>query len=322
MKTSRFRETQIIAILKQGERVIKVKDLCREHGISDATSYNWKAKYGGAGSVRSQAPQGNRDRTREAETDVCRSRLRESSPEGFARKKALTPSDKRAVVKTMQKTHGISVARSCTAVGLARSAYYQGSVDWQVIDAFNPLVVAHPRWGVWNYIARLRALGQSWNHKRIYRVYRQLGLNHPRRTKRRLPTQPSIAVFVPEATSEVWLADFMSDALYHDTRFRTFNIIDDFNREVLAIAGDTSLRAERVIRVLDRLKVERELPHMIQVDNGPEFLSQPLHKWGKANRVLIYQIQPGCPTQNALIERFNRTYRNEVLNLYLFRSLE
>jgi putative transposase len=116
-------------------------------------------------------------------------------------------------------------------------------------------------------------------------------------------------VFVPAAPSEVLAADFMSDALYHGTRFRTFNIIDDFNREVLAIEGDTSLRAER------------ELPHMIRMDNGPEFLSQQLHEWGKANRVLIYHIQSGCPRQNALIKRFNPTYRNEVLNLYLFRSL-
>lgn len=211
-------------------------------------------------------------------------------------------------------------------MGLARATYYQDPVDWQVrdanvIEALNKLVEAHPRWGVWKYIKRLQALGHPWNHKRIHRIYRQLGLNHPRRTKRRLPTRPSIPVFVPKAPSEVWSADFMSDVLYHGTRFRTFNIIDDFNREVLAIEVDTSLRAERVIRVLDRLKAERELPHMIRVDNGPEFLSQQLHEWGKANRVLIYHIQPGRPTQNAFIERFNRTYRNEVLNLYLFRSL-
>ncbi len=120
----------------------------------------------------------------------------------------------------------------------------------------------------------------------------------------------------------MWSADFMSDALYHGSRFRTFNIIDDFNREALAIEIDTSLRAERVIRVLERLKAERELPHMIRVDNGPEFIAQNLLDWGKTNRVLIYHIQPGRPTQNAFIERFNRTYRNEVLNLYVFRSLE
>ena len=213
------------------------------------------------------------------------------------------------------------------ALKLARSAYYHAPRDWPthdraIIDALNQLVEAHPRWGVWKYIARLRVLGHPWNHKRIYRVYRQLKLNQPRRTKRRLPKRPSLPVFVPEGANEVWSADFMSDALYHGSRFRTFNIIDDFNREALAIEIDTSLRAERIIRVLERLKADRDLPHMIRVDNGPEFLAQVLQDWGKANRVLIYYIQPGRPTQNAFIERFNRTYRNEVLDLYLFRSLE
>lgn len=227
----------------------------------------------------------------------------------------------------MHEIHGLSIVRGCAAVTFTRSAYYQALQDWSIHDqdviaALNTLVEAHPRWGVWKYIDRLRALGHPWNHKRIYRIYRQLGLNHPRRTKRRLPTRPSLPVFVPEASNEVWSADFMSDALSHGTRFRTFNILDDYNREVLAIEIDTSLRAERVIRVLDRLKTDRALPHMIRVDNGPEFLAQSLLDWGKANRVLIYHIQPGRPTQNAFIERFNRTYRNEVLNLYLFRSLD
>ena len=96
----------------------------------------------------------------------------------------------------MHETHDISVMRSCAAVGLARSSYYHAPVDWQVRDAnviegLTELVEAHPRWGVWKYIARLRAVGHAWNHKRIYRIYRQLGLNHPRRTKRRLPKRPT-----------------------------------------------------------------------------------------------------------------------------------
>ncbi|GJL56964.1 MAG: transposase [Nitrospirales bacterium] len=222
----------------------------------------------------------------------------------------------------MHEAHGVSLIRGCTALKLARSAYYHPPHDWQtrdqaVIDALNELVGTHPRWGVWKYIARLRALGHAWNHKRIYRIYRQLGLNQPRRTKRRLPKRPSLPVFVPEGPNEVWSADFMSDALYHGSRFRTFNLIDDFSLEALAIEMDTSLRAERIVRVLERLNVERGLPHMIRVDNGPEFLAQALHDWGNANRVLIYHIQPRRPTQNAFIERFNRTYRNEVLALYL-----
>ncbi len=107
----------------------------------------------------------------------------------------------------MHEAHGISIVRGCTALKLARSAYYQVPQDGQahdqeVIDALHALVDAHPRWGVCKYIRRLRALGHGWNHKRIYRIYRQLGLNQPRRTKRRLPQRPSLPVFVPEGRTK------------------------------------------------------------------------------------------------------------------------
>ena len=113
----------------------------------------------------------------------------------------------------------------------------------------------------------------------------------------------------------------MSDALYRGPRFRTFNVIDDHHREALAIEIDTSLRAQRVLRVFERLKVERGLPDVLRVDNGPEFLSHEFKDWMKENGVLIQYIQPGKPNQNAFIERFNRSYRHEVLDLYLFRNL-
>ena len=101
---------------------------------------------------------------------------------------------------------------------ICSSAYYQTPRDWhaydtEVIEALNQLVGAHPRWGVWKSIARLRAMGPPWNHKRIDRVYRQLGLTHPRRTNRRLPKRPALSVFVPEGPNEVWSAAFLSDAL-------------------------------------------------------------------------------------------------------------
>ena len=221
----------------------------------------------------------------------------------------------------------MSVSRGCHCVGLSRGAYYKGPVDWgvrdaELIDALNGLVGAHPRWGFWKYFDRLRALGYGWNHKHVHRVYRALGLNQPRRTKRRLPERERIPLLVPQRANQVWSADFMSDALYQGPRFRTFNVIDDFNREGLGIEIDTSLRAARILRTLDRLKLERGLPEVLRVDNGPEFLSQILSDWAKDNGVLIQYIQPGKPNQNAFIERFNRTYRNEVLNLYLFRNLE
>jgi putative transposase len=160
-----------------------------------------------------------------------------------------------------------------------------------------------------------------WNHKRIYRVYCALGLNQPRRAKHRVPTRDPVPLVVPQQPFSVWSADFMSDTLYQGSRFRLFNVIDDCNREAMAIEVDTSLRSERLVRVFERLKQERGLPDMLRVDNGPEFLGQVFVDWCQANGILIAYIEPGKPNRNAFIERFNRSLRNEVLDLYLFRNL-
>jgi putative transposase len=113
----------------------------------------------------------------------------------------------------------------------------------------------------------------------------------------------------------------MSDALYARGRFRTFNVIDDFNRESVAIEIDTSITAKRLIRVFEVLKYARGLPDVLRVDNGPEFTSGEFTAWAENNGMVIRYIQPGQPNQNAYIERFNRTYREEVLDLYIFESL-
>lgn len=156
---------------------------------------------------------------------------------------------------------------------------------------------------------------------RIYRVYRALGLNQPRRTKRKLPERDPEPLVVPPGPNQAWSADFMSDALYGGPRFRTFSVIDDYNREAVAIEIDTSLRGQRLIRLFERIKAERSLPDMLRVDNGPELLGDAFTAWMRENGVFIDYIEPAKPNQNAYIERFNRTYRNEVLNLYLFRNL-
>ena len=113
----------------------------------------------------------------------------------------------------------------------------------------------------------------------------------------------------------------MHDSLASGRTFRTFNVIDDFNREALAIEIDTSLPAQRVVRVLDALAAWRGYPKRLRSDNGPEFISNKLDEWAEKNGVLLDFIQPGKPAQNAYIERFNRTYREEVLDLYLFDTL-
>lgn len=111
------------------------------------------------------------------------------------------------------------------------------------------------------------------------------------------------------------------DALACGRRFRTFNVVDDFNREALSIEIDLNLPALQVVRVLDRIAANRGYPVMLRMDNGPEFISLVLAEWAEIHAVKLEFIQPGKPMQNAFIERFNRTYRTEILDFYLFRTL-
>lgn len=194
--------------------------------------------------------------------------------------------------------------------------------DEPVIDTLNATIKDHGSWGFWKCYKSIRRKGMVWNHKRVYRVYCLLGLNHKRRGKKRLPQRVQNPLFVPQRPDQVWSADFMSDSLYTGRRFRTFNVIDDFNREALAIEVDTSITSKRLIRVFERLRKTRGLPSEIRCDNGPEFLGGEFVGWAEANGIKIQYIQPGKPNQNAYIERFNRTYRSEMLNQYLFRNLD
>ena len=152
--------------------------------------------------------------------------------------------------------------------------------------------------------------------------YRALSLHLKRKPKKRLPAREAQRLAVPEQRNHTWSLDFMSDALSAGRTFRTLNILDDFNREALWIEVDTSLPAERVIRVLEQLLPWRGKPASIRMDNGPELISQRLENWAKDKHIELLHIQPGKPAQNAYIERFNRTYREEVLDAYLFDDLQ
>jgi len=114
----------------------------------------------------------------------------------------------------------------------------------------------------------------------------------------------------------------MSDALWSGQRFRTFNLIDDYNREALTIDVDRSLPAGRVVRALDRAAAWRGYPKKLRVDNGPELTSVRLADWADDNDVELEFTEPGRPMQNGFVERFNRTYRTEVLDLYIFKKLK
>ena len=222
---------------------------------------------------------------------------------------------------------GLSIARSCRCVGLSRSAYYKVPDHWtvrdaEIIAALAKLVEGRPSRGFWKCRKQLRRKGYPWNHKRIYRVYKLMNLHLRRPAKKRLPKRQRAELYVPALPDTVWSADFMSDALHTGKRFRTFNVTDDFNREALHIEIDTSITSARLVRVFEQLRQEHGLPQVLRTDNGPEFLGETFTAWAKEAGMAIQYIQPGKPNQNAYIERFNRTYREEVLDQYLFTSLD
>ncbi len=223
------------------------------------------------------------------------------------------------------------MSRAAAAVKLSRSAYYRKPQvdpakrlerDQPVIDALNELVDQQPRWGFWMCFDRLRLDGHKWNHKRVWRIYCEMKLNLPRRKKKRLPHRERQTMEVIPKPNQVWSMDFMSDALYRGRRFRTLNILDEGVRELLAIVIDTSIPSARVIRTLDQLVELRGKPLSVRCDNGPEYCAQAFIDWCGDRGIEIRYIQPGKPNQNAFIERFNKSYREEVLDAHLFSTLE
>ena len=219
------------------------------------------------------------------------------------------------------------MSKACAIVGLSRAAFYKRSEpaahrDGPLIEAINAIVEVNPRWGFWKCFDTLRLQGGRWNHKRVWRVYRQMGLNIPKRTKRRVPQRHPIPLQAGALVNQGWALDFMHDALYDGRRFCTLNVIDEANREAPAIEIGISIPSARLIRTLERLIDLYGSPGSIRLDNGPEMTSHDFVQWAQAEGIKLNYIEPGEPNQNAYIERFNRTYRHGVLDAYVFHTIE
>ena len=202
-------------------------------------------------------------------------------------------------------------------------------LDTTSADVLTEVVTSLRQRGVDVYFVRLRypvrvllrRAGNVWNHKKVWRVYCAMKLNKRRKFKRRRQVEAPQPLVQPIRPNQAWSADFMSDALLNGRRFRTFNVVDDFNRQALHIEVDTSITSMRLVRIFERLQAGHGLPQVLRTDNGPEFLGEAFTSWAKNAGMAIQYIQPGRPNQNAYIERFNRTYREELLNQHLFLSL-
>ena len=148
---------------------------------------------------------------------------------------------KRELVDYARETHKLSLTAACEMLGISRSVYRyrpQPHNDLPVVEAIQQVIEENPGFGFPKTFKTLRRRGHPWNHKRVHRVYCLLRLNRRRKGKRRLPTRHPQPLAVPPMANQTWSMDFMSDALMCGRRFRTFNVVDDFNRESLAIEVD------------------------------------------------------------------------------------
>jgi putative transposase len=231
------------------------------------------------------------------------------------------------MAETAVAKRGVSIALACRTFGVSETCYRyspkMGGENEEIADLLVGLTNAKRNWGFGLCFLYLRNVqGRLWNHKRVYRIYRELELNLRIKPRRRLRRDKPDALTVPAAPNVSWSMDFMADRLGDGRAFRLLNVLDDFNREGLGIEVDFSLPAERVIRSLDRIMEWRGQPGSIRVDNGPEYVSGKLIAWAEKRGISIQYIQPGKPQQNAYVERYNRTVRHEWLDQNIIESIE
>jgi len=234
------------------------------------------------------------------------------------------PEQRKAVCLLTDK--GLSQRQACQLVGIDRNTYrlpLANDKDTELKVRIEELAQDKPRYGYRRLTLLIRKEGKLVNHKRIYRIYRNLNLAVRSKKRKRIKScaRGSLASLTT-GQNQIWSMDYQSDQLASGRRFRCLNLIDNYTRECLAIEVDTSLPSGRVAKVLEQLKQVRRLPKKIMVDNGPEFTSKMLQQWALANKVELDFIEPGKPMQNGLIESFNGRLRDECLNIHWFINLK
>ena len=234
----------------------------------------------------------------------------------------------RQLVQGLLTDYRVSERRACRIVLLHRTVWQyktKGKKNDQVLRArIRDIAHTRVRYGMWRIFTLLRREGWKDNHKRVYRLYKLEGLNlrslRPRRNRAAAHRQQWSQV---SNLHECWSMDFVADQLFDGRKFRSLTVVDNYSRQCLAIEVDQGIKGDQVVTVMERLKREQGVvPGRIKVDNGSEFISKALDKWAYDNQVTLDFSRPGKPTDNAFIESFNGSFRDECLNVHWFLSLE
>lgn len=234
------------------------------------------------------------------------------------------------MVSREQKKEAVAIAvdhvserRACELIGLHRTVFRHTPMhdDAELEKKIRSIAEKKRRYGYRRIYLDLRK-EQIVNHKKVYRVYTQMGLKYRIKRKKKRYQGERVPLIVPGSINERWSMDFINDSLYDGRKFRVFNLIDDCSREAIVQHTDFSITGKRLVRIFDEIKNVRALPKQIVCDNGTEFTSKAFLRWADENNVEICFIDKGKPTQNAFIESFNGKFRDECLNEEWFSRLK
>ena len=236
----------------------------------------------------------------------------------------VTPEQKREAVEYAINTHYLRPARACKLFAYSRSNLYYNKKMPQKDQALKELIASEIKYneGREKVTHKIQSKRSDISSYRIRRVYTQQGFSLYKRMKSKRIKRANAPIEASFTPNNQWAIDFMSDALQYGRRFRTLNVIDHYNRKCLLIHCAFSLTSKRVTKQLDLLIAEHGKPAFLRTDNGPEFTSKVFQQWLSVNQIEWIPIAPGHPEQNAIIERFNRTYRESVLDAELFKSIK
>ena len=229
-------------------------------------------------------------------------------------------------MRYLQQHYAVSERRGCRVTGISRSTlrYVSRRPSQDALRLrIRELARSRVRYGYRRIQVLLKREGIQVNKKRVYRLYCEEGLQLRARRPRRHVTAATrrSAAAMPLAPNVAWSMDFVSDQTAAGARFRALTVVDVFTRECLAIEPGQALGGAEVVNVLNRLATEHGVPKRIHCDNGSEFSGRLVDLWAYANKVTMQFSRPGKPTDNAFIESFNGSLRDECLNVHWFADL-
>ena len=219
---------------------------------------------------------------------------------------------------------GLSTRRACALLSVARSTLgYQSRLvakDASVVAAMRDLSAQYPRFGYRRIHVLLERRGYAMSPDRAHRLWRQAGLQVPRRRPRRKISTGRPRPLPPTGIGHVWTYDFVFDACANGQQLKCLTVLDEYSRECLAIDVAGGIRSGRVIEILTQLISVHGTPRYIRSDNGPEFVARAILRWLSQANIETAYIDPGKPWQNAAGESFNGKFRDECLSLEWFRN--